>query len=314
MQKLSTLCLFLVFIVFASGIWAETGDGGYAGSFLQLGFGARAMGMGGAFVAVADDATGGFFNPAGLVQITRPTLGAFYRKMTLNRRLSYVVFNQPIRDEATIALAWINAGVGDVMGRDADGYPTEEISNYQNAVQLFLGRKILEQLSVGLTIGYIQYNLANIDAYGVGFGFSAMGRPVPKLRLGLAVENVGMKYSWTSGGYWKQHDPDLLGSSVTEEFPINVRAGASYLLLEDRILLCSEFEKNDKQEGRIHLGAEGWALKNVAGRIGYDRGSLTFGLGLRQEIRSYVLGFDYAFITSRVDDDADHLISLQFEF
>lgn len=312
MSKRCFFKLILILTIFSSAAVGETGDGGYAGPFLQLGFGARAMGMGGAFVAVADDATAGFFNPAGLVQVTERTFGAFYRRTTLDRRLSYVVYNQPIRDEATIALAWINAGVGDVMGRDSDGYPTQEISNYQNAVQLFLGRRILDQLSVGLGIEYIQYNLANINAYGLGFGVSAMGRPTPKLRLGVAVEDIGMRYSWASGDYWRQFG--LLGSSVKEEFPFNVRVGASYLLLEDRILLSSEFEKNQKQEGRIHLGAEGWALENVAGRIGYDRGSFTLGLGLRQKIQSAILGFDYAFITSRVEDDADHLISLQFEF
>ena len=314
MFKISISTILLILTLFCSAAFAETGDGGYAGPFLQLGFGARALGMGGAFVAVADDATGGFFNPAGLTQLTKRTFGAFYRKMTLDRRLSYVVYNQPIRDEATIALAWTNAGVGDVMGRDPDGYPTEEITNYQNAVQLFLGRRIIDELSVGLTMEYIQYNLANINAYGIGFGFSAMGKPIPELRLGVAVENLGMKYSWTSGDYWKRIDSDILGSSVTEEFPFNLRFGVSYLLLEGRILLSSEIDKSEKQEAKIHLGVEGWALENVAGRIGYDRGSLTLGLGLRHKIQTAVLGFDYAFITSRVEDDADHLISLQFEF
>jgi hypothetical protein len=312
MFKISVLSVFLILMISCPAAVAETGDGGHAGVFLRLGFGARAMGMGGAFVAVADDATAGFFNPAGLVQIKQRIFGAFYRKMTLDRKLSYVVYNQPIRDEATIALAWINAGVGDVMGRDSDGHPTEEISNYQNAVHLFLGRRILDQLSVGLGIGYIQYNLANVDAYGIGFGVSVMGRPMPKLRLGASLEELGMRYSWASGEYWQQFG--LLGSSVKEDFPFNARVGTSYLLLEDRVLISAELEKNEKQKGRIHLGAEGWALENVAGRIGYDRGSLTLGLGLRQEIQTAILGFDYAFISSRVEDDADHLISLQFEF
>ncbi|MGB7061556.1 MAG: PorV/PorQ family protein [Candidatus Zixiibacteriota bacterium] len=314
MFKTTPLKILLILMMFCPTALAETGDGGYAGPFLQLGFGARALGMGGAFVAVADDATGGFFNPAGLVQITKRTFGAFYRKMPQDRRLSYVVYNQPVRDEATIALAWINAGVTDVMGRDSDGNPTGEISNYQNAVQMLFGRKIIEQFSVGLTIEYIQFNLANISAYGVGFGVSAMGRPTPELRLGLAVENLGMKYSWTSGDYWTRHNPDVLGSSVEEDFPFNVRLGGSYLLFNDRVLVSSEIEKNEKQKEKIHLGVEGWALENVAGRMGYDRGSFTFGLGLRQDIQSATLGFDYAFVTSRADDSADHLISLQFEF
>jgi hypothetical protein len=314
MLRMAPLKIALVLLMSCPAVLAETGDGGYPDAFLRLGFGARALGMGGAFVAVADDATGGFFNPAGLVQVTKRTFGASYRKMTLDRRLSYVVYNQPIRDEATIALAWINAGVGDVMGRDGDGNPTEEISNYQNDVQLQLGRKIIERFSAGLTIEYIQFNLANISAYGVCFGVSAMGRPTPELRLGMAVERLGMKYSWASGAYWTQRDPDLLGTWLEEKFPFNVRLGASYLLWENRILLSSELEKNEKQKEKIHLGVEAWALENVAGRLGYDRGSFTFGLGLRQKIQSATLGFDYAFVSSRVEDDADHLISLQFEF
>ena len=312
MTKILISIIFLVLMLNGLPALAETGDGGYPDAFLQLGFGARALGMGGAFVGVADDATGGFFNPAGLVQVTKRTFGVFYRKMTLNRRTSYIVYNQPVRGEATITLAWINAGVGDVMGRDADGHMTEEISNYQNAVQLFYGRKILDELSVGLGMEYIQYNLANINAYGIGFGVSAMGRPIPKLRLGVAAENLGMKYSWTSGEYWKRYG--LLGSSAKEEFPFNLRFGASYLLFKDRILLSAEIDKNEKQKEKIHLGAEGWALEKLAGRIGYDRGSLSLGLGFKQKIRSTVLGFDYAFVTSQVQDDADHLISLQFEF
>lgn len=314
MKRIVILTAILISFIPPAGVWAETGDGGGAGPFLRLGFGARPLAMGGAFVAVADDATAGFYNPAGLTQITMRTFGAFYRKITLDRKLTYVTYAQPIRNEASISLAWVNAGVSDVMGRDGDGNLTEEISNYQNAVQLFLGRRVIEQLSVGLTIGYIQYNLANINAYGLGFGASVMGKPTPKLRLGAAVENLGMKYSWTSGNYWKSVDPEILGSAVEEEFPINFRLGASYLLLQDKILLSSEIDKSGSQKAKLHLGAEGWAMKNVAGRLGYDQGSVTFGVGLKQPIKSAVLGFDYAFVGSRVGDDADHLISLQFEF
>jgi hypothetical protein len=312
MSKATPLWIFLILFLCSLPVLAETEDGGYADAFLQPGFGARALGMGGAFAGVADDATGGFFNPAGLVQLKMRTFGAFYRKMTLDRRSSYVVYNQPILDEATIGLAWINAGVGDVAGRNRDGEITGDITNYQNLVQLFYSRKIIEELSAALSMEYIQYNLANINAYGLGGGLSVMGRPLPKLRLGFSAENIGLKLSWTSGNYWKQFD--MLGSSTKDEFPVNFRLGASYLLLKDRVLLSSEVDKSTKQEGKIHLGAEGWALENLAGRIGYDDGALTLGLGLKQKIRSVVFGFDYAFVSGRVGEDADHLISLQFEF
>ncbi|NNG01437.1 MAG: hypothetical protein HKM93_18760 [Desulfobacteraceae bacterium] len=53
---------------------------GIASPPLPVGSGARAMGMGGAFIAVADDATAASWNPAGLIQIEKPELsvvGAF---------------------------------------------------------------------------------------------------------------------------------------------------------------------------------------------------------------------------------------------
>jgi hypothetical protein len=61
--------------------WAFAGDKGLTNSETFSGFqfnfnnpGARALGMGGAFVAVADDATAVIANPAGLVILQRPEL------------------------------------------------------------------------------------------------------------------------------------------------------------------------------------------------------------------------------------------------
>ena len=41
----------------------------YTGEFLKLGVGARALGMGGAFAGLADDASAAYWNPAGLAYL-----------------------------------------------------------------------------------------------------------------------------------------------------------------------------------------------------------------------------------------------------
>ena len=51
---------------------AQTSVAKYAGEFIALGVGGRALAMGGAFVAVANDVTAGYWNPAGLARITYP--------------------------------------------------------------------------------------------------------------------------------------------------------------------------------------------------------------------------------------------------
>jgi hypothetical protein len=48
---------------------APAGATKYAGEFLKIQIGARALGMGGAFVAVSDDATAPYWNPAGMVYL-----------------------------------------------------------------------------------------------------------------------------------------------------------------------------------------------------------------------------------------------------
>ncbi len=56
-------------------------------SFNPVGSGARALGMGGAFIAVADDATAASWNPAGLIQLETPEVsivGAYFRRTEEN--------------------------------------------------------------------------------------------------------------------------------------------------------------------------------------------------------------------------------------
>lgn len=64
-------------VVAAATAPAHAGDK-YAAEFLKIGVGARALGMGEAFVAVADDGTAGYWNPAGLVYVKQREVSALH--------------------------------------------------------------------------------------------------------------------------------------------------------------------------------------------------------------------------------------------
>ena len=68
--------------------WAQE-DGGQAGSFLRYGVGGRALGMGRAFVSVADDASGVYWNPAGILGIKRLELASMYSDMNFDNRFTH---------------------------------------------------------------------------------------------------------------------------------------------------------------------------------------------------------------------------------
>ncbi|MCK5862846.1 MAG: outer membrane protein transport protein [Candidatus Hydrogenedentes bacterium] len=63
-------------ILIASGVHAQSVD--IMSSPNVVGSGARALGMGGAFIAIADDATAASWNPGGLTQLERPEISLVY--------------------------------------------------------------------------------------------------------------------------------------------------------------------------------------------------------------------------------------------
>ena len=73
MKKVSYIC-FILWMLSITIIQAKevTKAGTTAAGFLVIDVGARAVGMGGAFVSLADDATAMFWNPAGISRFERP--------------------------------------------------------------------------------------------------------------------------------------------------------------------------------------------------------------------------------------------------
>src|SRR5438552_4125808 len=67
-------------------------SGGQTASFLNYGAGARALGMGGAFYAVADDATAAYWNPAGLPQVQRKELTMMNATLFADTQLQFLSF------------------------------------------------------------------------------------------------------------------------------------------------------------------------------------------------------------------------------
>jgi len=312
MQRKPILFLVLIFLLSFQIGKADGGKAGYAGAFLQLTHQARAAGMGGAFVGISDDASAHLSNPAGSFQVRKRTLVATYRKLDLDRKLGWVGYLQPVRKEASIGISWINVGVDEVYERDDRGEIGEEISDYQNAVTFNFARQMSQEIILGVNIKYVQHNLANLSSYGVGFDFGIFALPVSRLRMGFAVQNVGLKYTWSSGGYWKKFNE--LGTSTKDEFPVNFKVGASWMELKNRLLTSIEVEKDNHQDAKFKAGAEYWVVDRLAGRIGYNGSVLTFGIGLRQEFKKLNFGLDYAYLSDEVGIDSDHIVSIECSF
>ena len=315
--------MILIFAGFIPRAIAETGKGGYAGTFLELGLSARAVGMGQAYYAVSDDATAIFYNPAGAAQLLKRTAGFSYRVMDLDRKLGYVSLNFPVRDEATISVGWIFAGVDNVIERNSLGEPGNELDCSENAVSIAFARRFSKIVSIGGTGKYHMSKLANVTTSTVGSDlgvciklqkgdqFSA-NFPIDLLRIGAVIGNLGASYIWTTGEYWDQFGK--LGDSRTDEFPLLIGGGVSILTMDRQLLVAADVRKYEWYSWRLQAGAE-YTVKDILKlRAGIDNSHPTFGGGIVKSFNTYDLMIDYGFSASRAGERPDHIFSLGFAF
>ena len=86
-KVLKTLFLIALSVSTMSAAFADSAGG--AGAYLKMGVGARALGMGSAFTAMADDATSAFWNPAGLARLQKGEASFMHANLTMDREYNF---------------------------------------------------------------------------------------------------------------------------------------------------------------------------------------------------------------------------------
>jgi len=167
-------------------------------SFNPVGSGARALGMGGAFIAVADDATAASWNPGGLIQLEEPEMSivgaGFYRQEDLDFGTNPEANGTDSVSEARIN--YLSATYPFTLGR----FNMVISANYQNLYDLTRDWNFnLNQSSNGLTLGQdVDYDQdGTLSAWGLAYCIQV----TPRLSFGVTL-NI-----WEDGIYqnkWKQ--------------------------------------------------------------------------------------------------------------
>jgi hypothetical protein len=158
-MKMRLLTVFMIVLVSGS-LMNLFGQLRYAGSFLELGIGARAMAMGGAFVSVSDDGSAFYWNPAGVSQLIRPELFGMYASLFKSlEQHHHVGFTRPIHGGVGVSLNWIRLSVSDIPA-----YP-EPLGTYSDRradAQPFLSWQDLQ--NAGLALSSLPYNFSSFKS------------------------------------------------------------------------------------------------------------------------------------------------------
>ena len=107
------LIAFLFAILFSiPSLNAQTVFAKYAGEFMAIGVGGRALGMGGTFVGVANDVTSGYYNPAGLANINYPQLSLMHSEQFGDLvNYDYAAVAIPFQEDLSFGLSVMRLGI-----------------------------------------------------------------------------------------------------------------------------------------------------------------------------------------------------------
>lgn len=164
--------VFLFFVGYL--LWGQSTGAGDAVHFLRDGIGARACGMGGAFVAIANDSTASYWNPAGLIQSPSIRLGGIYES-----RYRGLVETQCLT--GIVALPSIGGGL---FWLASDLY-----SVYSLALAGRIGN-----LSLGVAGKAYHFSEGLESASGMGFDFGGLYRSSlegAEIAIGLVSSDIG---------------------------------------------------------------------------------------------------------------------------
>ena len=183
------------------GAHAQTNTPKYSNEFLNLGAGARSLGMGKVQVSLATDATAGYWNPAALTNLQARYDGALMHSELFSGvvKNDYATFAMPLDDKTVVGATLLRSGVDNIADTRAlineygqiqyDRITYFSVADY--ALLLSYARKLgPEGLSVGANAKLIYRNIGSYaNAYGFGIDAGVQYNH-GGWRLGLSARDI----------------------------------------------------------------------------------------------------------------------------
>jgi hypothetical protein len=297
--------ILTVTLLLVSGLAAKAHAQAFAKGGVS-GIGARPLGMGGAFVSIADSGDAIFYNPAGLVQVLRPEISGMGAVLLNGQEDEFEgAYVQPFGDQ----MAWAVA-TSQLLFTNGSENEREYYGTFASPLA------IDKSISFGINIKILEVDSATVPSqqasgWGMDMGF-LYHLPIldprygKQINIGLSAEDLDTQLVWQAGNI--------------DTIPLRVRGGVSYDFTDDLVAACefSDFYDTNlaTHETLLLAGIEGWFFEDQLGlRTGYTgfetlQGQFTAGISYR----SNTWGLDYAYIGHPQYLGSSHRISANWRF
>jgi hypothetical protein len=312
--------LFITFVLLIGNIYGQNMVGTTAAPFLGIGAGPEAIGMGGAFTAVASDPSALYWNPAGISRTGKTQVLIEHTDYLVGTSYNYFAGVVALDQDNAIGVSItdLDYGTEDVTTVNAPDGTGEKWSALDLAIGLTYARNLTDRFSIGGTVKMINQSIWRESATGWALDAGLLYiTPFNNLKIGMEMANFGTDMKMSGEDLYITHDPDatVAGSNpdipaqyYTDSFPLpllfRIGLAMDVLNLEDNIITLAIDALHPSDNGQsVNIGAQYVWNKTIFLRAGYkslgtpdSEEGLTFGFGFSYDINyNLSLKVDYAY-------------------
>jgi len=264
------------------------------GIILQQAIGARALGMGEAFVGLADDASSLYWNVAGILSTSGGKLKATYVRGIDEIEYGQIMLVQNLSSKQAIGLGviYLRGGMISLYENFSEG-----IMSQQDVVSI-LGYTIALQknIKVGLALKVLNTSLAEkYTTTVVGADLGMLLTLNKKIKVGLSIKDIGQEIKYLEQG---------------DSMPLRMILGTSYKFVEQadhRGTVTADIVSMNSQRFKTGIGLEYWYIKILGLRVGYKAGSDQNAISMGASLKWQNIQIDYAFQLVKVLDNMHYV-------
>ena len=293
--------------------------------FLKIGAGARAIGMGESYVAVANDAEALYWNPAGITLFIRPVAFFSHAQWLVDVEMEYAgfAFNLGEANSFGVAITYLHT---EEMKETTELQPfgTGRMFSFGDfLVSMTYGRKMTDKFSFGITAKYMHETIADITMSGLLFDLGTYYETGWKsTRFAVALSHFGRDLRPSGTTQYTDLNNQVITLNSYQSFapPTVFRIGVAGELVDNemhRVTTSVQLNHPNDNAENINLGAEYWWNGIIALRAGYKTAqaeeSYSAGFGLHFPISMADFKLDYAFTNfGRLGNVNRFALQLQF--